>query len=319
MTFSIAIPVHNDADNLHNLLTRLARLDVADQVVVVDDGSDTALVAEPLSDATGFDPARLHLLRHPRAKGPGAARNRALEAVTGEHMMFLDADDLPTRELPDLLADLAGEPFDFCLFQHHDSRSEQELRWGQMPWDQRLWEEAGVDLGAMSPVSAQAAPLLARTANYPWNKIYRTAFLREHAIACTEILVHEDVELHWRCFLEAETILASDRTGVIHNVAPAGTRLTNRAGPERLAAFDPLTRLAADTTGTAYETAFAQFAIGLITWIADNLDPAHHAALADKANTFLQDAIPQELHPHLAQEIPEQIARLQDLISLYRA
>lgn len=315
MSFSIAIPVHNDADNLQQLLTRLARFDPVDQVVVVDDGSDTALAADALSAASGFDPARLHLQRHPQAKGPGAARNRALQAVTSEHMMFLDADDLPTSELPDLLQDLAGRSFDFCLFQHHDSRSEQELCWGQMPWDQMLWEAAGVDLGAVSEVTAAAAPLLARTANYPWNKIYRTAFLRDHGIGCTEILVHEDVELHWRCFLNATTILASDRIAVIHDVTPDGARLTNRAGPERLAAFDPLTRLAADVTATPYAAAFAQFATGLIAWIADNLDPAHHAALAAKTRDFLQQSISADLHPQLLQDAPHQMARLNRLIA----
>lgn len=316
MTLSIAIPVHNDASNLQRLLTHLARRELADEVVVVDDGSDTALSKEALCAASGFDPAQLHLLRHAAARGPGTARNHALTSVTSTHVMFLDADDLPTRDLSDLRTDLADRHFDFCLFQHHDTRSEQELRWGQMPWDQKLWEAAGVDLGAVSEVSEDAGAALARTANYPWNKIYRTAFLKDHGIGCTEIMVHEDVELHWRSFLKADTILASDRIAVIHEVAPDGARLTNRAGPERLAAFAPLTALAFDVADTPYEMAFAQFSIGLIAWIADHLDPAHHAALAKKANTFLQEALPEALHPVLERESPEQMTRLKTLISL---
>lgn len=321
MKLSIAIPVHNDAADLARLLRKLVELDCASHVVVVDDGSDIPLDKTALCTASGFAPGRFTLVRHDSARGPGVARNRALRDVPTSHVMFLDADDQPTRELPDLLADLTGEVlsgrgFDFCLFQHHDSRSEQERRWGQMPWDQRLWQQAGLALGALSDVTATARPVLAQTANYPWNKVYRTDFLRENDIRCSALLVHEDVELHWRSFLCADTILASDRIAVIHDVVAQGTRLTNRAGPERLDAFAPLTALADAVQNTPYAGAFAHFALGLIVWIYDNLDTAHHAALADRTRTFLEHPLIRGLLEPLRDDDPGLMARITTLISL---
>lgn len=321
MKLSIAIPVHNDAADLARLLRKLVELDCANYVVVVDDGSDIPLDKTALCAASGFPPDRFTLVRHDSALGPGVARNRALRDVPTSHVMFLDADDQPTRELPNLLADLTGEvlsgrSFDFCLFQHHDSRSEQERRWGQMPWDHRFWQQAGLALGALSDVTGAARPVLAQTANYPWNKIYRTDFLRANDIKCSALLVHEDVELHWRSFLGADTILASDRIAVIHDVVIEGTRLTNRAGPERLDAFAPLTALADAVHNTPYAAAFTHFALGLIIWISDNLDTAHHAALANRTRTFLEHPLIGSFLEPLTEDDPALIMRIKTLTSL---
>ena len=60
------------------------------EVIVVDDGStdDTAQVLE-----RGFG-SRIHLLRMPRRRGAGAARNAGARLASGELVAFLDSDDL---------------------------------------------------------------------------------------------------------------------------------------------------------------------------------------------------------------------------------
>lgn len=310
MTLTLAIPARDDTGHLCRLLARAGALGLAERVVVVDDGSDPAIDGAALQAAAGLGPGRLTLLRNDRPRGPGIARNQALDHAATDHLLFLDADDLPTRELPELLRDLDGERFDFCLFQHHDTRMEQERIWGQTAHDQALWRAAGVDLGALTPVSGAAAGTLSRTANYPWNKIYRTGFLREHGIGCSDLLVHEDIELHWRSFLNAGRILASDRVGVIHFVAPDGDRLTNRTGPERLAVFDPLARIAEEILATApdiYALPFFGFAFGLFGWIAGNLDPAHHAAFAERIRDFVTAHVPPVWLDRLRQAEPRKI------------
>lgn len=288
-TLTLAIPAHNDRTPLLRLLACAGTLDCIAHVVVLDDGSDVPLDADELRAALN---GPLTLLRHDHAKGPGPARNRALEAVTTPHVLFVDADDTVTRELPPLMRDLATHDFDFCLFQYHDTRLEQELLWGQMPWDQQFWQAAGVALGALNTVTPAAAALLAGCANYPWNKIYRTGFLRDHAITCSDILLHEDVELHWRSFIHARNILASDRIGVIHFVEHDGSRLTNRTGPERLEVFAPLTRISRELETQVHDTyalPFARFTLGLIAWISNNLDPAHQDQLKALTQAFMQD------------------------------
>ena len=310
-TLTLAIPVHDDAEGLGRLLPRLEPLSgILARVIVVDDGSPLPLEEEGLPLPAGVP---LTLLRHDRALGPGAARNRALEAVESPHLMFLDADDTPTTEIAGLMRDLEDQTFDLCLVQHHDSRAGQELRWGQMSWDRALWQAAGVLAGALSPVDAEAAALLARTANYPWNKIYRTGFLREHGIGCTPILVHEDVELHWRSFLHAKSLLASDRVCVVHRVAGEG-RLIDRRGPERLEVFPVLARLAAEIGTGPLALPFARFATGLCDWIAGNLREDCLPELAILSRTFLDRDLPPSVRHALEAEEPELVARVKGLI-----
>lgn len=312
MKITLAIPARDDAPGLTRLLARAAPLSCVAAAVVVDDGSAAPLEAGALCAASGFDPARLTLLRNATAQGPGPARNRALAEVTTDHMAFADADDLVTEELDYLCADLAGRDFDFCLFQHHDSRAGQEKRRGQMDWDARFWEAAGVAAGALSPVTPEAAAQLVQTANYPWNKLYRTGFLRAHDIRCSQIPLHEDVELHWRSFLCADTILASDRLCAVHFVTHKGGRMTNRRGPERLQVFGPLARIADEIAARGAEPfalPFARFALGLAAWISPNIAPRHRPRLDECARAFATAHITPQTLADLRAEDPALVAR----------
>jgi glycosyltransferase involved in cell wall biosynthesis len=269
LDLALVVPVHDDADGLARLLGCARAMGCFAQIVVVDDGSASPVAAAP--DIT--------LLRNQTALGPGRARNIGLAAVRCEYLLFLDADDLLTSDLPWLLADLAEAvlaegPFDFCLFKHADARVAAEPRWGQPHWDEDLWLRAGHAIGALRPAQRAALPLLAQTANYPWNKIYRLAFLQGEAIGCATTMVHEDVLLHWRGFLSAARVLVSDRVCVWHHADPNGTRLTNRTGVTRLQIFDALTPVA-DALAKAspdWQQAFAQFALGLFDWAEDQID-----------------------------------------------
>jgi glycosyltransferase involved in cell wall biosynthesis len=81
------------------------------EIIVVDDGSTdgTGALAE------GFGPpARAISQSH---AGPGAARNRGVEAARGAWLTFLDADDLwPTAKIARQLAALAEEPEETAVF-----------------------------------------------------------------------------------------------------------------------------------------------------------------------------------------------------------
>ena len=258
------IPVWNDPAGLARLLTQARAMEVFAQIVVVDDGSTPPVPAAP----------DLTLLRHDVSQGGGVARNLGLTAVTAEHVLFFDADDLLTTDLPLLLDDLAmAQPFDFCLFKHADSRVSAEARWGQPDWDDRFWQAAGHGTGALREALPEALPILAQTANYPWNKVYRTAFLRDHAIGCAATQVHQDIPLHWLGFIAARRVLVSDRICAWHHVDPAGGRLTNRRGAERLQVFEALTPVAEAARDPLWQAALAEFALGLADWVESVLDP----------------------------------------------
>lgn len=94
MMLSVVIPAYNRASLLPiTLRSLLAQERVADEILVVDDGStdDTAELAE------AFGPP-VRVIRQCN-QGPGAARNRGLAEARGEYIHFFDSDDLALPRL----------------------------------------------------------------------------------------------------------------------------------------------------------------------------------------------------------------------------
>ncbi len=308
---AVVIPVHDDAHRLARLLDSLRPMGLS-QIVVVDDGSAVPVVA------TGVT-----LIRHDTALGPGPARSAGVAAVTASHLIFIDSDDLPTADLAGLLADLAAtdpttpdlagpDPFDICLFKYADSRFSNPGHWGQPPWDDAFWQAAGLATGALAEAPRAVWPLLAQTANYPWNKVYRTGFLRDHDIRCATTPVHEDLTLHWLCFHHAARILTSDRVCVWHMVAADAGRQTNRRGAERLAVFDAMAPVVAVLTAPDLRCALVGFVLGLADWIRGTLDAPHHADLDAALHHWLHVTIA-GWHGDIATHDPALMARIATL------
>lgn len=298
LDLALVIPVWNDAEGLARLLDQARGMGVFSGIIVVDDGSDVPVVAPGCT-----------LIRHDVSQGGGVARNTGLAQVTSDHVLFFDADDLLTGDLPRLLADLAGRRFDLCLFNHADSRVAAEPRWGQPDFDERLWAEAGHAIGALRPATPAALPLLAQTANYPWNKIYRTEFLRRHRIGCAATRVHQDIPLHWLGFLHAREVLVSDRVCAWHHVAPKG-RLSNRAGAERLEVFAALDPVVDAIQTPEWRGALARFLPGLLDWGAARITADLRPRFDQAARDWLAANIAPWL-PEIAKTDPDTAQNLQ--------
>jgi mycofactocin glycosyltransferase len=86
---TVVIPVRDNIFGLRRLLSTLRGI----RVIVVDDGS---VVPVAHSELGGLH-CQLQVLRHPRTKGPAAARNTGLAASTTDFVAFLDSDVVPRR------------------------------------------------------------------------------------------------------------------------------------------------------------------------------------------------------------------------------
>lgn len=284
MSLGLVIPARDDGAALERLLAGAGGLGLFDQIVVVDDGSADPVVTD-----------RAEVIRQDSATGPGPARNRGLDAIRTSHVLFFDSDDMITPGMVPLWRDLAGREFDFCLFRHADTRRIARGHWHQMPHDDALWRLAGMGGRHLAPVSGQAAAWLAQTANYPWNKIYRTGFLQASGIRFPDLRLHEDVAPHWHSFAAAGTILASDRICASHTVSPGGSRMTNARGRERIDAIASLQEISAslqDPARAPLRHAFRHFASGLFDWIYYHIDPRWRAELLTAVRGFWQACLP---------------------------
>lgn len=104
MRFSIVVPTYNRVSTLRPCLRSLLAQDYPNyEIIVVDDGSTDST---PATLAQEFPPEfrRLRYLRQKNA-GPAVARNRGIQAATGEIVAFTDDDCLAP---PDWLTQLAS-------------------------------------------------------------------------------------------------------------------------------------------------------------------------------------------------------------------
>ncbi|MFT3691456.1 glycosyltransferase family 2 protein [Paenirhodobacter sp.] len=319
MALSLIIPVWNDLPGLDRLLRQVADMEVFCEVIIADDASDEAPGPHNLPAAAALAD-RLVWLRSDRRRGAGHARNMALARARGDHVIFFDSDDLFAADFPRIAEQAAlAEPFDFLIFRHHDSRILDEGGTGMLSGDEKRWQalHLGEEPALLSPSQARG---LVQVAAYPWNKICRTAFLRDNAIRCTETMVHNDVELHWSSFIVAERILASGLIGATHFVTNGGNRLTNRRSAERLEVFGAFRNVMGHITATpdmarlGYLAPFARFSADLLTWIAENIEPDHGPGLRAGLRDFYLTSLDHRLMSLIAYRDPELAGRINRFI-----
>jgi len=120
LRLSVAVPVHNEEENLPTLLSRLgAVLDAVPggphEMVFVDDGSRDAS-ARMLREAAARDP-RVVLVELSRNFGHQAALSAALDHVRGDAVVIMDADLQDEPERIPLFLERFAEGFDVVYAQ----------------------------------------------------------------------------------------------------------------------------------------------------------------------------------------------------------
>ena len=89
LRLSVIIPVYNEEKTIRRVIERVRAVGISKEIIVVDDGSTDGtpqVLAEMEPDAD------LHLFRHPRNQGKGAALRTGFGQATGAIVIVQDAD-----------------------------------------------------------------------------------------------------------------------------------------------------------------------------------------------------------------------------------
>jgi glycosyltransferase involved in cell wall biosynthesis len=104
MKLSVIIPVYNEEATLEEIIGRVRATGLANEIIVVDDGSpdNSPAILKRLQNS---DQPTLRILWHERNQGKGAAIRTGLSAVTGDLVLVQDADlEYDPTDYPALLA-----------------------------------------------------------------------------------------------------------------------------------------------------------------------------------------------------------------------
>jgi glycosyltransferase involved in cell wall biosynthesis len=100
---SVVMPVFNERDTIEEIIHRVLAVNLRIELIVIDDASTdgTSQILDELQKAHGFV-----LLKQPRNSGKGAALRRGIAAITGDLVIFQDADLEYSPEEYSLLTEL---------------------------------------------------------------------------------------------------------------------------------------------------------------------------------------------------------------------
>ena len=273
---SIIIPAYNAAQDIGNALDSVLKNESDMDIVVIDDASsdDTCSVVEQYMSRH----SNIRLLRNEANTGPGVARNRALMSIDSEYCMFHDADDTLVNGAVDILTSLMDRAdVDFAVFNYFILRNRGAVLEEGGIGAEGTWQDA---LGGqeLAIVELDKAPNFLLMVNYPWNKIFRTSFIRRVNLRFSTARINEDILPHWAAFMHAGRFLAVNRKLTIHSLIAGSDQHTNVYDERRIAIFEALRETESifernKLFRDKYYHLFLYFKAGLLGWALSRVRP----------------------------------------------
>jgi glycosyltransferase involved in cell wall biosynthesis len=109
MKLSVIIPVYNESRTIREIIQRVQAVGLADEIVVVDDGSadGTRQVLSELCSVEQPPRSSLRVILHEKNQGKGAAVYTGIQNASGDVILVQDADlEYDPRDIPALLKPL---------------------------------------------------------------------------------------------------------------------------------------------------------------------------------------------------------------------
>lgn len=198
---TIAIPVYNVEHYVERCILSALGQDfvLPMEILIVDDcGTDSSMTIVQGIIQSHPRGGCVRIVRHPQNLGLGSARNTALREASGRYIFYLDSDDYLSPNCISLLYKKAIE-------------TDSDITVGSV---ERIDEHTGTIreqmLYSYNSVRCPSAPfsLYAKGKHFHWevwNKLYKTAFLRNNDIHCVH-RIFEDMMFTFYAYAHATSI-----------------------------------------------------------------------------------------------------------------
>ena len=216
MKVSIIIPVYNVGNYIGDCLRSVIRQEYSGEIecIIVDDcGTDNsiALVEELIASYKG--PIQFKILHHQHNRGLSAARNTGMDAAQGDYIFFLDSDDeLIDDSIATLTKPLETERYDVVLgfVKYLTVKSQDQVFKSNGPQELNIRE----DILLRQPRILRSYKK--QWAVVAWNRLYRTAFLRQYKLRFKEGLLYEDNPWSFQIACVADSLYIVSKTTYVH-------------------------------------------------------------------------------------------------------
>ncbi|MFI5802677.1 CDP-glycerol glycerophosphotransferase family protein [Streptomyces sp. NPDC051561] len=215
---SVVLIVYNDAQRLPRAVRSVLDQTLGNLELIIADDCSTDGTEQVARELESTDPRVRYLRLERNSGGCSAPRNRGIEAARAPHVMFLDSDDeLPRHSCKSLLLVAEETGADFVT--------------GAVT---RYYEESGT-VGSWYPNLFTEQRLVQGIGEQPeyffdhlsTNKLYRTAFIRDHALTFPEGIHYEDQLFSAQAFTLAESFAVVPWPVYTWRLAPASASISS--------------------------------------------------------------------------------------------
>lgn len=237
LKLSIIIPVYNVEKYLEKCLNSIIVGSVNMlgmlEVIVIDDGSQdkSGEIAEKFAEE--YPCVKVI---HQKNAGVAEARNVGIRKANGEWLYFVDSDDwLHTGAITEIIKVMREHPMaDILLFDAWQNEGDKENPWEHFN-SSMVWRNSSAirrlqycTLYYPYPDKHKKVPLAA-----PWDKVYRSKFLKENGIQFRkELKVLDDMVFNTECFgVASEVVYTKEK---IYHYRYVSDSITNSYKPDRV-------------------------------------------------------------------------------------
>ncbi len=285
---SVVVAVYNAELFLPQCLDSILNQTLKEMEVICVDDASTDRSLEILKQYQEQD-NRIIVIEQEHA-GAGAARNKGMQAARGEYLSVLDADDFFDRDMLRLAYTAAEEQkADIVVFRcdqyDHQKEAFSACDWSIMPW-----------MLKNNPFCASDIPdrIFNIGCGWAWDKLYRRDFVSRNEMTFQEIRSTNDMLFVYYLYTKADRIFVINPVLAHHriNMKKSLSMTREKSWDNCYLALKALKdKLTDDGIYETYKQSFVNWALNLILWHIDTLEPEAAEKLKQKCREEFFDSL----------------------------